>query len=147
MNDIEKNDVYYTCCLIEFIGRSTKNKRSKIVKQIGIEGIEYIYNNAQVLHCLTFEEVNDEIVAKYNIEQGDFDSVGDCKYEVPTFMAIGKDYCRMVEDVLNNNNIIQTIYNVFISFISDEISNFNTSVFYSSREYLAESYKAGKLLD
>ena len=133
--------------MIEFIGRSTKNKRSKVVEQIGIEGIEYIYKNAQVLHCLTFEEVNDEIVSKYNIEQGDFDSVGDCKYEVPTFMSIGKDYSRLIEDVVNDNNIIQIIYNVFISFISDEISNFNTSVFYSSREYLAESYKAGKLLD
>lgn len=147
MNDIEKNDVYYTCCLIEFIGRETKNKRSKIAEQIGLEGIEYIYKNAQVLHCLTFEEVSAEINTKYNIELGSFDSVGNCKYEVPTFMAIGKDYCRLVEDVLVDNNIVKTIYNVFTSFISDEISNFNTSVFYSSREYLAESYKAGKLLD
>ena len=147
MNEIEKNDVFYTCSLIEFLGRATKNKRSKIAQQLGIEGVEYIYNNAQVLHCLTFEEVSEEIKLKYNIEQGEFDNVENCKYQVPTFMSIGKDYSRLVEDVLKDNNIVQTIYDVFTSFISDEISNFNTSVFYSSREYLAESYKAGVLLD
>lgn len=147
MNEIEKNDVYYVCCLIEFIGRTTKNKRSVIVEKLGIDGIKYLYENAQVNHCLTFEEVSDEIISKYKIEQGDFDSVGNCKYEVPTFMAIGKDYSRLVEDVLIEGNIEKTIYEVFTSFISDEISNFNTSVFYSSREYLAESYKAGFLLD
>lgn len=147
MNEIEKNDVLYTCCLIEFIGRLTKNRRSDVVEKLGIAGIEYIYNNAQVLHCLTFEEVSAEIISKYQIENGSFDSVGDCKYNVPTFMSIGKDYSRLVEDVLKENNITKTIYEVFTSFISDEISNFNSSVFYSSREYLAESYKAGILLD
>ena len=147
MNDIEKNDVYYVCCLIEFIARATKNRRKKLVETIGIEGIKDLYCNAQVNHCLTFEEVSNEVIAQYNIQNGDYDSVEKCKYTVPTFMAIGKDYCRLIEDVLIENDIVRTIYNVFTSFISDEISNFNTSVFYSSREYLAESYKAGKLLD
>lgn len=62
-------------------------------------------------------------------------------------MAIGKDYRRLVEDVQGENTIVDTIYNVFTSFISDAISNFNTSTYYSSREYLSESYKAGYLLE
>ena len=48
MNEIEKNDVYYVCCLIEFIARKTKNKRKDIVNRLGIDGIRYLYQNAQV---------------------------------------------------------------------------------------------------
>ena len=147
MNETQKNDVYYVCCIIEFIARMTKNRRKVIAEMLGMEGIKDLYENAQVNHCLTFEEVSYELISKYGIVNGDFDSVADCKYEVPTFMAIGKDYRRLVEDVLIDGDIVKTIYNVFTSFISDEISNFNSSVFYSSREYLAESYKAGFLLD
>ena len=147
MNDKQKNDIYYVCCLIEYISRETKNKRSDIVKKIGIEGINNLYETAEVNHCLTFEEVSDEVINKYEIKEGKFDNVAQCKYEVPSFMAIGKDYKRLVEDTIENGEIVQAIYNVFTSFISDEISNFNSSTFYSSREYLAESYKAGYLLE
>lgn len=147
MNDKEKNDVYYVCVLIEYIGRVTKNTRKEIANKLGTEGIEYIYNLADVYHCLTFEEVSDEIIEKYDIKQGNFDNVAECKYEVPTFMAIGKVYRRLVEDIESDGNIVQAIFSVFKSFISDKISNFNASTFYSSREYLLESYKAGYLLD
>ncbi|WP_125005709.1 DUF3990 domain-containing protein [Clostridium tagluense] len=36
---------------------------------------------------------------------------------------------------------------VFQSFISDEISDFNISVYYSNPEYLKYSYLEGKLLE
>lgn len=147
MTDKEKNNVYYVCCLIEFIGRETKNTRKYIVETIGKEGLEYLYKTAEVNHCLTFEQVSDEIIEKYKIKEGQFDTVATCKYNVPTFMAIGKDYCRLVEDVQETDTIVNTIYNVFTSFISDVISNFNSSTYYSNREYLRESYKAGYLLE
>lgn len=65
-------------------------------------------------------------------------------------MAIGKDYKRLVEDIVegeDEQSIIDAIYKVFASFISDEISNFNSSTYYSSREYLKESFLAGYLLE
>lgn len=147
MNDKEKNDVYYVCSLIEYIGRATKNKRKDVISKIGKEGIDKIFNLAEVYHCITFEEVSDEIIKEYDIKEGDFDNVSECKYEVPTFMAIGKVYMRIIEDALGNMKISEVIFDVFNSFISEEISNFNASTFYSSREYLFESYKAGYLLE
>lgn len=147
MNDKEKNDVYYVCSLIEYIGRVTKNKRKDVVSTIGVEGIENILKLADVYHCLTFEEASDEIIQKYNINKGNYDNIAECKYEAPTFMAIGKVYRRIVEDALNDKKISEVIFEVFNSFISDEISNFNASTYYNSREYLFESYKAGHLLD
>lgn len=143
----EKNDVYYVCCLIEYIARETKNRRKTIVEMIGKDGLQYLYETAEVNHCLTFEEVSDEVINKYEIKEANYDTVAECKYTVPTFMAIGKNYSRLVEDIIEDRNIVDAIYNVFTSFISDEISNFNSSTYYSSREYLRESYKAGYLLE
>ena len=42
---------------------------------------------------------------------------------------------------------VQTIKDVFSSFISDEISNFNSSVYYSNPDYLKHSYLQGELLE
>ena len=44
------------------------------------------------------------------------------------------------------SNVIDVIYSVFESFISDEISDFNSSVYYSNPEYLKYSYLEGKLV-
>jgi len=35
MNDNQRNDLFYVCSLIEFIGRKTKNRRSTIVEILG----------------------------------------------------------------------------------------------------------------
>lgn len=68
MNDIEKNNVYYVCALIEYIGRTSKNTRKDIINKIGIQGLKDIYDLAEVYHCLTFEEVSTEIIQKHGIQ-------------------------------------------------------------------------------
>ena len=66
---------------------------------------------------------------------------------MPSFQAIGKEYQRLIIDVLSEENtVIDVLYSVFESFISDEISDFNSSVYYSNPEYLKYSYLEGKLL-
>ena len=147
MNDIEKNNLFYVCSLIEFIGRKTKNRRSTIVKILGEKELERQLEIAEVNHCLSFEQVSDEIIEYFYIQEGDFDSVGLCKYNVPSFQAIGKEYQRLIMDVSSEQeNIAKVLYAVFESFISDEISDFNSSVYYSSPQYLKYSYLEGKLL-
>jgi hypothetical protein len=147
MNEIQKNDLFYVCSLIEFMGRKTKNRRSTIVKIIGKKELKRQLELAEVNHCLSFEEVSDEIIKEFNIKEGSFDSVGLCKYDVPSVQAIGKEYQRLIIDVLSEeNNVIDVLYSVFESFISDEISDFNSSVYYSSPEYLKYSFLEGKLL-
>ncbi|MPM64063.1 hypothetical protein SDC9_110949 [bioreactor metagenome] len=147
MNDIKKNNLFYVCSLIEFIGRKTKNKRGTIVKILGKKELERQLELAEVNHCLSFEQVSDELIDYFNIEEGDFDSVGLCKYNVPSFQAIGKEYQRLITDVCSEqDSVVDVLYEVFQSFISDEISDFNSSVYYSSPEYLKYSYLEGKLL-
>ena len=147
MNDTEKNNLFYVCSLIEFIGRKTKNRRSTIVKILGRKELQRQLVLADVNHCLSFEQVSDEIIEYFNIQEGDFDSVGSCNYTVPSFQAIGKEYQRLIVDVSSEqDNIVDFLYAVFQSFISDEISDFNSSVFYSTPQYLKYSYLEGKLL-
>ena len=147
MSDKEKNDLFYVCALIEFMARVTKNHRSKIVGTLGKDEIGRQLKMAEVNHCLSFEQVSDELIGFFNIEDGVFDTVATCKYDVPSYLAIGKAYQRLILDVKNKEEKIEdAIVNVFTSFISDEISNFNSSVYYRNPDYLKCSFIEGKLL-
>jgi len=148
MNDAQKNDLFYVCCLIEFIGRKSKNRRSTIVQILGKEELTRQLDIAEVNHCLSFEQVSDEIIEYFNILEGDFDTVWSCKYNVPSVQAIGKVYQRLIVSIIfKQDNLVDVLFKVFNSFISDEISDFNPSVYYSNPEYLKYSYLEGRLLE
>ena len=48
--------------LIEFISRLTKNRRGDVVRRIGLKGIVKLLHDAEINHCLSFEEVSDEVI-------------------------------------------------------------------------------------
>lgn len=144
-----KNDnaLFYTCSLIEYIGRQQKQKRSVVVEYLGKDIIKSIYNYADVFHCELIEKVADDFICKTNIPMGEFDNVGKCKYEVPDYWTIGEVYERLIEDMAENSdkNIIEWIMEIYLSWIDDVISNYNTDFYYQSREYIYECYKAGRI--
>ena len=72
MTDKERNDYFYVCALIEYIARKTKNHRGDVVKKIGEEGIKKLLQDAEVNHCLSFEQVSDEVIDYYKILSGNF---------------------------------------------------------------------------
>ena len=147
MTEKERNDYFYVCSLIEYIARETLNHRSDIVKTIGKEGIEKLLHDAEVDHCLSFEQVSDEVISYYGIGQGNFDTITGCKYSVPSFLDIGKLYRIMIEDCAQPGKEIDELIEIFSSFISDEISKFQTDLYYQNPSYLECSYKEGYLLD
>lgn len=147
MTEKEKNDYFYVCSLIEYTARQTKNKRRVIVEALGKTGIEKQLYDAEVNRCLSFEQVSDELIAQYKIADGDFDTITDCKYTVPGFMDIGKLYGIMIEDCAESGKEVDELMKLFSSFISDEISDFQTDVYYQNPSYLECSYRAGYLLD
>lgn len=143
----EKDDLFYVCSLIEFIGRETKNKRGVIVNKLGEKGVKKQLQDAQVNHSLSFEQVSDELSQQYAIPIGTFDMISDCKYKIPSITAIGRVYQELVLDCAEEGCEVPELIKIFNSFISDEISNFSTNVYYSNPSYLKYSYKEGKLLD
>lgn len=114
---------------------------------LGKKEIERQLKLAEVNHSLSFEQVSDEIIEKFNIQEGNFDSVGNSKYKVPRHVDIGKNYYRLIEDVIDDKSVIDTLYEVMTSFLAEKMSNYNSSLYYSSREYLKACYDAGMILD
>lgn len=145
MTASEKDDLFYVCSLIEFIARQTKNRRGVVVKCLGESGLKKLLKDACVNHCLSFEQVCDEVVAQYKIPLGDFESVENCKYAVPRYTDIGRLYSIIVLSI-DEEPVVQCV-KVFSSPISDLISNFNSDLYYQNPSYLVECIKAGKLLD
>ena len=147
MTKQEQNDYFYVCSLIEYIARQTKNKRGLVTGLLGLKGIKKLLDDAPVNHCLSFEQVSDEIIEEYKIPQGEFDTITGCQYVIPSFMDIGKLYSILIEDCAQPGNEPEELMRLFSSFISDEISDFRTGVYYQNPSYLECSYRAGYLLD
>lgn len=133
--------------MIEFIARQTNNKRGAIIKALGKQGVEKQLHDAEVNHCLSFEQVSDEVIEQYKISEGDFDTITGCKYTVPNFMDIGKLYSIMIEHCAEPEEEVDELIKIFSSFISDKISDFKTDLYYQNPSYLECCYEAGYLLD
>ena len=138
--------LFFTCSLIEYIGRIQKRKRGEIVDALGDGTLRRIYKYADVLHCEPIMKTADEYIRMQNITEGDFDNVGACKYNVPDYWTIGEVYKRLIEDV-QESDVVYTLKEVYGSWISDAISNYNTDFFYQSREYIRECCREGVVLD
>ena len=134
MTEKQKNDVLYVCSLIETIARKTKNHRQDVIRL------------AEVNHCLSFEQVSDELIEDLNIPDGDFDTAAECRYTVPSATSIGMLYQGLVLSTMKDEDAAQAILDVFSSFITDEISDFNSNVYYTNPDYLRCSYLEGKML-
>ena len=85
--------------------------------------------------------MSDEVIDYYKIENGSFDTISDCKYSIPSFLDIGKLYSIMIEDCAKEGEEVQELINIFSSFISDKISEFNTDLYYQNPDYLEWSYR------
>ncbi len=146
MKYVIKNDsaLFYTCSLIEYIGRERKLESLDVVNAIGEEIIRKIYKYSDVLHCEPIATVAYKYIGMTNMKYGDFDNVAQCKYDPPDYWTIGEFYERLIEDI-SEKNTVDNIVPVYSSCISKAISNYNTDLYYQSREYIKECYLEGKL--
>lgn len=139
------SDLFFVCSLIEYIARQTKNRRSDVVNQLG-DDLSRIYKYADVFHCEPIEKVADDFMQKDEISDGNYDNLSRCKYTIPDYWDIGEVFAQLIEDCYEEENIIKGIKEVYASWIAEKILNFNSDLYYQSREYLAVCYKEGKLL-
>jgi len=139
------NNLFYICSLIEYISRKTKNYRYDVVKQLD-KDLQRIYNYSDVFHCEPIEKVADDFIQRNNISCGKYDNVLKCKYTVPYYWDIGEVFARLIEDCYEENNVITGIKEVYSSWLANKILNFNSDLYYQSREYIALCYKEGEVL-
>lgn len=139
------NALFFTCSLIEYISRITKNKRNAVVKKLSGD-LQNIYNYADVFHCEPIEKVADDFITRAGIENGSFDNVSSCKYSVPDYWDIGEVFERLIEDCYSEEDAVSGIRTVYDSWMADKILNFNSDLYYQSRDYIKECYRAGEIL-
>ena len=140
------SDLFYTCSLIEYIGRQVKQKRKQVVDCLTKEKFKRIYEYADVFHCEPIEKVAYEFITECNMNCGSFDNVQDCRYKIPDYWDIGEVYERLIEDCFTEDKIIDGIWEVYHSWIDEKISDYNTDFYYQPRDYIAACYEEGVVL-
>lgn len=146
MESKNNNNLFFTCSLIEYIGRSVKRTRRDVVDFIGKDRISRIYEYADVFHCEPIEKVAEEFIEESKITQGDFDNERACKYTIPSYWDIGEVYERLIEDSYVDGNVLEGIWKVYHSWIDAHISDYNTDFYYQPRDYIAACYAEGAIL-
>lgn len=141
------NDIFFVCSLIEYIGRKTKNHRNVIVNALGKDKLQHLYKLADVYHSENIEKISDELIRNYHIQEGAFDNVAEGKYLIPSYWDIGKVYKRLIIEICEKQNKkpIDTLIEVYNSWLSRKIEDFNSSLYYESPDYLYESYIKGEV--
>ena len=146
----ESNNIFYVCSLIEKIARQTKNHRSVVVNALGKVKLQQIYELADIFHSQNIDQLSDELISKANISTGYFDSIAIINISIPTIWDIGKVFKRLILDIASHRNstdytgILIEVYN---SWISRKIEDFNSSMYYENSDFLLHSYLTGDVLE
>lgn len=142
------NDLFFTCALIDYIARKTKNTRAVVVNTLGKERLERIYELADVYHCDNIDRVSDDFIEEAGIQTGTFDNVADCKYAIPSHWDIGKVYKRLIKQAAEEERIsvIEALIKIYNSFLSPKIDDYNSSMYYENPSYLFECYRENKVI-
>lgn len=141
----EMNDLFFICSMIEKVSRESKQKQSYVINKIGKENINRLYRYADVFHCENPDKISYELIENNNIEIGTYDKISRCKYKIPTYWEIGEIYARLIINV-NKKDIINTLFEIYNSWIEEIMDNYNSSFYYESPEYHLACYEDGEVL-
>ncbi len=139
------NDLFFTCSLIDYIARKTKNRRSTVVNALGRDAVAKIYDLADVYHSDNIDDVSDSFIEESGLAMGDFDNVAAAKYAVPSHWDLGKVYKRLVLGIAREEKIdaIDALFKAYNSFVSEKIEDFNSSFYYDAPQNILNAYLYG----
>ena len=143
----ESNDLFFTCSLIEYIARKTKNHRSDVVNALGKDAIAKIYELADIYHSDNIDRVSDDFIQSARISKGDFDNIIIAKYAVPSHWDIGKVYKRLILGIANDKklDIVDALFEAYNSFVSEKIQDYNSSFYYEAPQNILNAFLDGEI--
>lgn len=141
------NDLFFTCSLIEYIARKTKNRRKDVVNALGKESVAKIYNLADVYHSDNIDRVSEDFIQAAGIAEGTFDNISAARYAVPSHWDIGKVYKRLILGIVREKrmDVIDALFAAYHSFVSDKIQDFNSSFYYDAPQNILNAFLDGKI--
>ena len=80
----KSNDLFFTCSLIDYIARKTKNRRADVVNALGKSAIVKIYDLADIYHSDNIEQVSEDFIRSTQISRGSFDNISSARYAIPS---------------------------------------------------------------
>lgn len=143
--DKKENDLFFTCSLIDYIARRTKNRRADIVDALGRSAVEKIYDLADVYHSDNIDTVSDYFIEKAAVSTGTFDNVADALYAVPSHWDMGKVYKRLILGIAKEKKIpvVDALFEAYHSFVSDKIDDYNSSFYYDAPQNILNAFLHG----
>ncbi len=145
--EIEVNDLYFVCYMIERVARHIHQKNKYVVNTIGKDGLYHLISVANVLHSENPTKVEDDWINDYGLKDSDFDITDvdkDLAEKIPTPLEMGEVYQRLINDTLDSKeDYVDGIIRVYNNEICDVIDNYNCSAFYEPSYVIARAYQSG----
>ncbi|EHI57848.1 MAG: hypothetical protein ACLTC4_12360 [Hungatella hathewayi] len=145
--EIEKDDLYFVCYMIERVARRLKKRNSYVVNAIGKEELAKLLSLANVLHSENPVQVEDEWIDKYSLTTGEIDvTVVDRELvtEIPRPTQMGKVYQRLILDtMMPDEDYADGIIRVYNHELCDTIDNYNCSAYYEPSYVIAKAFHSG----
>lgn len=145
--EIQPNDLYFMCYMIERVARTVHQKNKYVVNTIGKEQLYHLISCANVLHCENPLKVEADWINDYKLQRGDYDVTAvdkELATIIPTPLEMGEVYQRLIMDTMvSKENYVDGIIRVYNNDICDVIDNYNGSAFYEPSYVIARAYQAG----
>lgn len=145
--EIQANDLYFMCYMIERVARHVRQKNRYVVNTIGKSELYHLISCAKVLHCENPLKVENDWINDYKLQKGDYDITAvdkELATIIPTPLEMGEVYQRLIIDTMaSGENYVEGIMRVYNDDICDVIDNYNGSAFYEPSYVIARAYQAG----
>jgi hypothetical protein len=145
--EIEINDLYFMCYMIERVARMLHQHNKYVVNKIGKDDLYHLISCANVLHCENPLKVENDWIEEYELSKGDFDiSIvnPDLVTNIPSALDMGKVYQRLITDTLTSKeDYVDGIVRVYNDPICEVIDNYNCSAYYEPSYVIARAYLDG----
>jgi len=132
--------------MIERVARSIKQPNRYVVERIGKDGLARQLSIADTNHCLNPEQVVNDWKEEYHLEDGttDVTRVNSLYTDtVPSATQMGKVYARLIENISQGQDLIQSIQDVYASPICNIIDNYNSGAYYEPSYVQVRAYRNG----
>ena len=131
--DIETDDLYFVCYMIERVARHIKQKNKYVVNTIGRDGLYHLLSCAKVLHCENPLKVEEDWIKDYSLTEGDYDITAvdkEIAAIIPSPLDMGAVYQRLIRDTMTSKeDYVDGIMRVYNNEICEVIDNYNCSAF------------------
>lgn len=145
--DIQINDLYFVCYMIERVARRIKQRNKYVVNTIGRDGLYHLLSCANTLHCENPVKVENDWINDYYLKNGNYDITNvdrSLASIIPNALDMGAVYSRLIIDTLETcEDYVDGIIRVYNNEICDVIDNYNCSAFYEPSYVVARAYQNG----